>query len=470
MRGVDLIWLVIGVMVAAAHLFTGALTVLTARKTRPLDLLFAGLLFVAGWYSLFTALIHAGFALTWPWIMGAMSLLPGFIGPGLLLLTLQITRPERGIPRFAWGFLPLGGFATAYSVLMLRDPAVGRACAEALLEKRLFPDPTILLLWKLHSAQLGAFGVVSLGITLHGLIRPASPTALELTRAWIGGIFAAMGAIVVANIIPIFVHDLSSARLGPLLSLPTVAVAWHAVRRTRDLAERLEQHTNRLRPYLHKALQDLLKNEGMDSGTLSGRLVEQTLLLADIRQFTALCEKLSAVEAVQFLNQYLTTMATVIGRHGGLVDKFIGDAIFAVFPPGDGRDDAARAYDTARDMLLALDMFNSWWTGLGHEPIRVGIGLHRGRMVQGSIGSPEMKQFTVVGDTVNTVSRVEALTKELRVSILLTREVKKKLDPVVRGALRSCGTHRVAGRKEPLSLWTPSEASGGAVPEAVTAA
>ncbi len=462
MRGVDLIWLVIGVMVAAGHLFTGALTLLTARKARPIDILFAGLLFIAAWYSLWTALIHAGFALTWPWIMGLMSLLPGFIGPGLFILTLQITRPERKLPWWAWATIPFGAPATLYSLLMLGDMDLARACAEALLAHGMFPDPTILFLWRLHSAQLAIFAAISLGLVVHGLFRPVSDDARELTRAWLGGILAAMGAILVANVIPSFVHDLSSARLGPLLSLPTIAVAWHAVKRNREHAERLERHAHKIRPYLAGPLRDLLRDTGAPE-TLSGQMVEQTLLLADIRQFTALCERLPAVEVVHFLNQYMGTMAAVVARNEGTVDKYIGDAIFAVFPPGPQRDDAERAMRAAREMLEALEKFNQWWNGQsGRAPVRIGIGLHRGRMVQGTIGSPDLKQFTVVGDTVNTVSRVEALTKELKVNILLTREVKKKLPTKERNALRSCGLQPVPGRQEPLSLWTPD----GVQPEA----
>lgn len=458
MRGVDLLWLVIGVAVATAHAFTGALTLVTANRRRGIDLLFSGLLFVAAWYSLWTALIHAGFALQWPWMMGLMPLLPGFIGPGLLIITLQITRPDRPVPRWAWATLPLGGLATAYGVILLAEPEVARAAAEALRDGHLWPDPRVLALWHMHSAQLAALGTLSVGLAVYGLLRPVSPEALELTRAWAGGIVAATCAIVVANIIPTFVDDLSTARLGPLLSLPTVAVAWHAVRRTRDLADRLERQAHKVKPFLPHALQDILRQDSSVPTTLSGKTVELTLLLSDIRQFTSLCERLPPTDVVHFLNQYLTLMSDVVARHGGTVDKYIGDAIFATFLPRDRHDDAQRAYDAAMDMRRALDEFNLWWSAQGRPPIRIGVGLHRGRVVMGSIGSPHMKQYTVVGDPVNTVARVEALTKELGVTVLLTRDVKRRLDPKVRNRLRSCGMRPVAGRREQVSLWTPEEA------------
>jgi class 3 adenylate cyclase len=131
-------------------------------------------------------------------------------------------------------------------------------------------------------------------------------------------------------------------------------------------------------------------------------------------------------------------MTEVIFLHGGIVNKFIGDAVLAVFglTPGAESDeyteevplepqvpDAVNAVRCAREMLVALDQFNVWWEAQGQEPVRIGIGLHRGVVVHGNVGSPTRMDHTIIGDAVNTASRVESLTKELAEPVLFTEAV-----------------------------------------------
>lgn len=461
MRAWDLTWLLVGAMVAAAHLYTAALIWLSARPLRPIDRLFSVLIVVGAWYCLWSSLIHAGVALRWPWIMGVMPLFPGYIGAGLFVLTLNITQPHRPPPRWAWLTFVAGCFATAYGVRLLLHPDVALQAAIDLANGGVFRDPVVRLLWRIHTIQLAFFGLSSVGWVVWRTLYPVSPAARDLTRAWLGGILAAFGAIVAAAIIPTLSDQMSSARLGPILTLPIVAVAWNAVQRTRRLADDLEIQQARVRRYLPPTLRDAL-SRGAD--TVQGQLVERTVLMSDIRDFTALSERLNPIEIVEFLNRYLSTMAAVIGQNGGSVDKYVGDAILAVFEPGANGDDATRACMAAQQMHDALALVNAWWTGRGQPPVRIGVAVHRGRMVLGNIGSPDMMQFTVIGDAVNTLSRVEALNKELGVTSLITGAVVAALPSQTRAGLRLVGRFPVRGRKGELDLWTTENTGQTIVP------
>jgi class 3 adenylate cyclase len=452
----DLTWLVIGTMVAAAHLYTAALTWLSARPLRPIDRLFSALILVGSWFCLWSSLIHAGFAIQWPWMMGLMPLFPGYIGAGLFVLTLHITQPHRPPPRWAWLTFPMGSFATAYGLRLLMNPDIAASEAIGLYHGKVFQDPIVHALWRLHATQLAVLGLSSIAWVIFRIVRPVSPAARELTRAWLGGILAAFGAILAAAIIPMLVDGMASARLGPILTLPVVAVAWNAVRSTRRLADDLEIQQARVRRYLPPTLRDALAR-GAD--TVQGQLVERTVLLSDIRDFTSLSERLNPIEIVEFLNRYLSTMAAVVGQNGGSVDKYVGDAVLAVFEPGPNGDDAARACAAAQQMHDALVLVNAWWATREQPPVRIGVAVHRGKMVLGNIGSPDMMQFTVIGDSVNTLSRVEALNKELGVTSLITGAVVAALPSKTRAGLRLVGRFPVRGRKGELDLWT-TEATG----------
>jgi adenylate cyclase len=143
-----------------------------------------------------------------------------------------------------------------------------------------------------------------------------------------------------------------------------------------------------------------------------------TVMFTDIRGFTALAEQLYPYDAVFLLNRYFEAMAQVVARHGGVVDKFMGDGIMALFGVtpsiGAGARDALLA---ARDMVTTLDMLNREFAGTLKAPLRIGIGLHTGPAVLGrvgaggSLGAGEGRALTALGDTVNIASRLEALTK-----------------------------------------------------------
>ncbi len=163
--------------------------------------------------------------------------------------------------------------------------------------------------------------------------------------------------------------------------------------------------------FLSKAVADaVIKGETED--LRQSRVAEVTCLFADIRGFTTLAEDESPQDVVDMLNEFFTAMADVVFRHEGNLDKFIGDCVMAVWgPPVQHADDAARALRAAMEMQQAVAVLNRRRAERGRIPIEVGIGVNTGPSVVGYMGSAERHEFTAIGDTVNTASRLCGLAK-----------------------------------------------------------
>lgn len=167
---------------------------------------------------------------------------------------------------------------------------------------------------------------------------------------------------------------------------------------------------------------------GLDANQKSRRL-PVCVLVADIRSFTTLSERLQAEEVVALLNRYFTRMVAVIHRHGGTVDKFMGDGLLAFFgAPNALACPEKNGLEAARDMLVELAELNREFVAEGRAPLRIGVGLHSGDAVIGHIGSAERFEYTAIGDTVNTASRIEGLCKELDCPIVCSEVVAKAVD------------------------------------------
>jgi adenylate cyclase len=188
---------------------------------------------------------------------------------------------------------------------------------------------------------------------------------------------------------------------------------------------------------------------------LGGREEHVTVMFCDIRNFTARCGKAAAAEVVTVLNTFLTTMVEIVeGRHGGMVNKYLGDGFMAIFGAGgEGGDGHARAALAAgRDMLAGLDAVNARVCADGNEQLGIGIGLHTGPAIVGNVGSEARLEYTAIGDTVNMASRVEGLTKDAGVPLLFTDATAQHVGG--EHALRSMGERIVKGREEPLTVFT----------------
>jgi len=156
-----------------------------------------------------------------------------------------------------------------------------------------------------------------------------------------------------------------------------------------------------------------------------------SILFSDIRNFTAMSEKLTPDEVVKLLNPYLEKMSAVVQKHGGTVDKYIGDAIVAFFgEPISYEDHARRAVRAALDMRLALDELRTKWLEekLFEGVFEIGIGVHSGEVFVGMIGSQQRLSYTVIGDAVNTASRLQDQTKFHNCPILISEQVKIQVE------------------------------------------
>ncbi len=184
---------------------------------------------------------------------------------------------------------------------------------------------------------------------------------------------------------------------------------------------------------------------------------EVTVLFSDIRGFTALSELAAPEEVVAMLNRYFSRQVEVIFRHGGTLDKFIGDAIMAFWgAPTANPDHAGQAVAAAIEMSAALEELRGELGEIGAE-LEIGIGIHSGRAVVGFIGSSDRLDYTVIGDTVNLASRIEGLTKGIG-RILVSEATRDSAGGAFSWTDR--GSHLVKGRETPVRLFEPGPASG----------
>jgi adenylate cyclase len=185
---------------------------------------------------------------------------------------------------------------------------------------------------------------------------------------------------------------------------------------------------------------------------LGGELLPVTILFTDIRSFTTISEKMDAQSLVALLNQYFSEMVGVIMQHDGVVDKYIGDAIMAVFgAPVPRPDDALNAVRAAVRMRVALGHLNDRLRERGIAPIRTGIGIHTGDVVAGNIGSEQRMEYTVIGDAVNVASRLEGSTKDLGVDVLISDATYELVQGHIRA--RKIRQITVKGRNEPIMTY-----------------
>lgn len=201
--------------------------------------------------------------------------------------------------------------------------------------------------------------------------------------------------------------------------------------------------------YMDPELADRLVRGGED--ILGGASAVVTLLFSDIRGFTSLTERLGPQATVSMLNEYFTLMVDCIQHEGGMLDKFIGDAIMAAFGlPQPADDDEDRAVRTAIAMIRALDEWNSTRLADGKPPIDMGIGLNTDAVVAGNIGSPKRMDFTMIGDGVNLAARLESACKQYHARILISDLTYRELKGVYR--TREVDRVVVKGKSEPVAV------------------
>jgi adenylate cyclase len=187
---------------------------------------------------------------------------------------------------------------------------------------------------------------------------------------------------------------------------------------------------------------------------LEGERLTVTILFADLRGSTALAERLAPEQVVAVLNTYLRVMAKSVIDAGGILDKFLGDGLMAIFGAmGDATHGAVAATAAALDMRAQLAALNVGRERRGEPVILFGIGVHTGEVVLGAVGLPERSDYTAIGDTVNTASRMESLTKEFHVDSVLSSETAGRLAGDG-SALRPLGEAMVRGKAVAVRIFT----------------
>ncbi len=202
--------------------------------------------------------------------------------------------------------------------------------------------------------------------------------------------------------------------------------------------------------YMTKEVADQLLED--PRALLGGQVKKATVFFSDIRSFTTLSETLGARETVSMLNEYFTDMVDILFRYQGILDKYIGDAIMAVFgtPFSTGRDED-NALQASIEMMRKLAEFNARRDREGKPSIAVGIGLNTAEILVGNIGSLKRMDYTVIGDGVNLASRLESATKFYGSSILLSEFTREQLKGDY--VLRPVDRIRVKGKTQPVAIY-----------------
>lgn len=238
-----------------------------------------------------------------------------------------------------------------------------------------------------------------------------------------------------ANALPL--SDAHGRRLGVLLAVEDITYEQRVMNTlcrymAREVAEQMLKDKSKLR--------------------LGGTRAQVTILFADIRNFTTLSEQMDPAEVVSLLNSYYPRMINVIFRHQGMVDKFIGDAILAVFGvPAPRPDDALRAVRAALAMRRELGVINQERQARGLLSVEIGIGITSGTVISGNIGSERRMDFTVIGDPVNLAARLEGMTKEVARKILINEDVHAAVRKQIR--CEELGRFKIKGKREEVPVY-----------------
>jgi len=243
----------------------------------------------------------------------------------------------------------------------------------------------------------------------------------------------------------------------------------YAIVAFQDITERKKAETERIRFtdelfQLNKAYERFVPNQFLEflekSSIIDVKLgdqvqLEMSVLFSDIRDFTTLSESMTPEENFRFINSYLSRMEPLINKNNGFIDKYIGDAIMALFS-----GEADNAVKAGIAMLQGLVEYNQNRANFGYAPIQIGIGINTGTLMLGTVGGQNRMDGTVISDAVNLASRVESLTKNYGVSLLITQETYSRLENPSQYAIRTLDTVKVKGKSQLVTVYEVFDADG----------
>lgn len=380
---------------------------------------------------------------------GAQQIQDGSIKHGLMLLILIAT--TLSTPAFLYALRRGAAPRAALYASVSLDALI---ILTILLCSAIWPDPSYTGLIHLPHFAMFALALAASGLRL-------SRSAILLSAGLNCGGFLGL-ALLDIRINPV-AREIRPDDYGAFCLLITGALlmAVAVQRRSRSLvlegaaaALQADRARQRLGVYVsHPVAEAALATDDLSPG---GERRTVAVLFSDLRSFTRYGEQIPPERLIRELNAYLEAMIAEVSAEGGVVDKYMGDAIMVVFGiPKPLPDDPARAVRTALRMQVALDRHNADRARLGLPPLRQGIGVHYGEAVAGNVGTHDRLQYTVIGDVVNTASRLEHATKELGIPVLLSDEVVAAARPVLGPlALAPVPPIPVRGRERPVHAWT----------------
>ncbi len=242
--------------------------------------------------------------------------------------------------------------------------------------------------------------------------------------------------------------------VAPLLSLTTGGTLSLLHEFVGTLLEKARTRSALEKYVSHNVVREILDGSGDFAESLGGIRRPCTMLFSDIRSFTRMSEFDDSHALVAQLNEYFTEMVECVFRYEGTLDKFIGDAVMAVW--GNVRSlspeqDAAHAVSCALDMLDSLKTLNNHWSQTGRPPLEIGIGINHGEVLAGEMGSPRRKDITVIGDAVNLASRLEGVTKQYKIRLIIGENVASLVRDKFH--LQTVDLIRAMGRSKPVDTF-----------------
>jgi adenylate cyclase len=224
----------------------------------------------------------------------------------------------------------------------------------------------------------------------------------------------------------------------------------------KDKADEAMRLNQTFRKFVPKQFVDHFAKHGSDTLEL-GRADEDELaiLFTDIRGFSSLSELMSPQELMNFLNSYFLRMNEPIHKNNGFIDKFIGDAVMALFdrPTGTNTDKAQDAIRAALDLRYAINLYNQHRANCNYPPVNIGIGIHFGPVIIGTVGSDDRMDTTVIGDSVNIAFRLEALAQKYNTDIVISAQTLHQAEAEGLFEYRLLDWVRVKGRKSPIEVY-----------------
>ncbi len=292
---------------------------------------------------------------------------------------------------------------------------------------------------------------LSIGLAaLAALMLRRTPPAVRLLPV------AGVGALLLAAAWAAFQgFDCSLPVVAALATLLLGSSAGLAYDFTVEVAERARTRRTLERYVSRDVVHQIMDNPAEYQETIGGVWRPVTILFSDVRDFTSLTEDANAQTLVRQLNEYFTAMVECVFRNKGSLDKFIGDAVMAVWGNTSASEgpqrDACNAVRCALEMREALAKLNAKWRGEGRPEFLIGIGLNQGEAIVGDLGSPQKTEFTAIGDAVNLASRMEGLTKPYGVELLVSENVARLVEAEF--LLQDADLVRVKGKKKAVEIY-----------------